>query len=513
MTKTNARIAGILERLRHTAAVRCALPMADYDLLQRYVSYRDEVAFAELVRRHGPMVMGLCWRLLRHRQDAEDAFQAAFLVLARKAGSIRKRASLASWLHCVAVRAATRLRTANGRRHARQAPLGDVVPMACPEDLTLWETQHVLDEELGRLPNRYRAPLLLCCVQGRTRDEAAQQLGWSLGVLRGRLERGRELLRARLARRGVALAVALLPLSAVGAGQAPMLPALLASTVRAALGPAHASAAAVSARAAALAQGVIQAMFLAKVKVVAVGLLVLAFLGTGAGVVTFRAQAQDSRLSPVAQRIREDAQPPRREPTVAELQREIDRLRLELEQARHLLQLANKEILDLRAARAKAAKGGPEGGDLDPTALPERVRKAIPEERLNWIRKLPGDQLAAFSPDRKLLAAAHEKAFSIFDVETGKEMRRFIGHADAVSALAFAPDGKRLASGSKDRSAILWDLPTGKQLLRISRQTPVEAVAFTPDGRRLVVREKGQTTEINVDTGKVIRVETRPPVQ
>jgi RNA polymerase sigma factor (sigma-70 family) len=502
MSHSSTRIGFILERIRHTVAAQGAVQACDHDLLARYVSARDESAFAALVTRYGPLVMGLCWRLLRHRQDAEDAFQAAFLVLARKAGSIRKRELLASWLHSVAFRAATRLRAANARRRARQTALMDVPQARGCEDLTLGETQRVLEEELNRLADKYRAPLLLCCVQGRTRDEAAQQLGWSLGVLRGRLDRGRELLRARLARRGVALSGALLPLAAAGVSEAALLPALVSSTVRAALGaaPSSVSAAAASAQAAALAQGVIQAMFLAKMKVVAIGVLLLALVGTSAGVVTYRAQAQEVRPTVVAQTGRENPfQSPRAETDPAQLRREIARLRLELEQTRLLLKLANQEILELRAARAQAGKS-------DAKADPDLVRKRAVQALGTLDKKQPpDDHQSALSPDRRVIAAAQQNAVSIFDAETGKEMRRFLGHGDTVSAVAFTPDGKRLASGSKDSSVILWDVATGKQILRYAAQNPVNTLTFTPDGRRLVIGHKGQTSEIDVQTGQVIR--------
>src|SRR5260370_15296860 len=239
MSLANAKMGSLLARIRQAALVQSSCHWTDHDLLQRYIANKDESAFAGLVKRYGPMVLGLCWRILRHRQDAEDAFQAAFLVLARKAGAIRKRASLAGWLHSVALRAALKLRAGNARRGARNTALVDIPQAQHGEDPTLWETQQVLEEELQRLADKYRAPLLLCCVQGRTRDEAARQLGWSLGVLRGRLDRGRQLLRARLARRGIALSAALLPLGVAARREAGGVPALLASTIRAALRAAH----------------------------------------------------------------------------------------------------------------------------------------------------------------------------------------------------------------------------------------------------------------------------------
>jgi RNA polymerase sigma factor (sigma-70 family) len=375
MPKANAKIGGFLERLRHVVAAQSCRHRTDHDLLEEYVARQDEMAFAGLVDRYGPMVMGLCRRQLRHRQDAEDAFQAVFLVLARKAGGIRKSASLPGWLHSVALRAAMRLRAGQARRRARETALIDVAEANHGADVTVRETQQVLEEELDRLADKYRAPLLLCCVQGKTRDEAAQQLGWRLGVLRGRLDRGRELLRGRLSRRGVTLPAVLLPLGIAATSEAAVVPALLSSTVRAAVGSAHtqAATAALSAPAAALAQGVIQAMFLTKIKMCAAGLMLLAAVGTGAGVFTYRADAQE-RGSGAGEKRRGAAQAAKGELDRAELQREIERLRLELEQTRLLLKVAKEEILNMRdqvrslkaaaATQDRAAKDVADGAAL-----------------------------------------------------------------------------------------------------------------------------------------------------
>jgi RNA polymerase sigma factor (sigma-70 family) len=199
----------VLHHVRRLAAVHAGGRPSDQDLLSRFVRDRDEAAFAALVERHAGLVLGVCRRLLRHAHDAEDACQATFLVLARRAATIRKQASLASWLHGVAFRAAANLRRTRARRSAHETALAEP-PATPPADVTWREVQAVLDEELARLPERLRAPLVLCYLEGRTRDEAAQLLGWSPGALRGRLERGRERLRARLTRRGLALPTALL---------------------------------------------------------------------------------------------------------------------------------------------------------------------------------------------------------------------------------------------------------------------------------------------------------------
>jgi RNA polymerase sigma factor (sigma-70 family) len=521
MSKSNGKIGRILERVRNVVAVQNCCQLADHELLQRYVTAQDESAFAALVKRHGSLVMGLCWRILRHQQDAEDAFQAAFLVFARKAGTIRKSESIASWLHSVAFRAANKLRASQARRRARcQTQFGletllDVPQADFSRDLSCRETQRVLEEELNRLPDKYRAPLLLCCVEGRTRDEAAQQLGWSLGVLRGRLDRGRELLRARLVRRGLSLSVALLALGVAGTSHAAVTPALLSSTVQAATGAVRslAGAGAVSAQATALAQGVIQAMFLAKVKIIAVGLLTFIFLGAGVGFVTYQAHAQDGQ--PVARvQTKQDAkQPPVEAMDAVQLKREIERLRLELEQTRLLLKLANQEILELRAARADAA--ALEKANRDAAELARKAAMALELDVRNAtieaLGRKPimdlGIHHAALSPDRKVIAGTQGKKYvTIFDAETGKELRRFVGHSDEVSGSAFAPNGKILASGSRDKTVILWDIQTGKQIAMFAHQEPVVSVTFSPDGKQVMVHGKSMTSEIDATTGKLNRV-------
>jgi RNA polymerase sigma factor (sigma-70 family) len=279
---------GVLQHIRKLVAAGHGGVPADDELLERFVRRRDEEAFAALVQRHGPMVQGVCRRLLKDAHDAEDACQAAFLVLARRAGSIRKRESVGSWLYGVAYRAAANLRRQVARRRGREVPAVDLAQP--PAEVGWREVRAVLDEELQRLPERFRAPLLLCCLEGRTRDEAAQELGWSVGTLRGRLERGRELLRARLKRRGVGLSSALLALLLTGRAATAAVPAaLVVSIVRAAVPRAAGqapAAGAVSAQAAAVAEGVVRAMLMTRLKLVTGVLLVLGVVGLGAGVLT-----------------------------------------------------------------------------------------------------------------------------------------------------------------------------------------------------------------------------------
>ncbi len=207
MSKQQAEI--VLHHLRRMASPSATSLESDGHLLEHFVARRDEAAFSALLKRHGAMVLRVCRRILRDGHEAEDAFQATFLILARKAGTIRKQQSLSSWLYSVAYHTAIRARAEAIRRnelpaHAPCRPAVD--PLA---EVSGRELLQVLDEELQHLPEKYRAPLLLCYLEGRTQDEAARQLGWSPQVLRGRVERGRTLLRRRLLRRGLGLSAAL----------------------------------------------------------------------------------------------------------------------------------------------------------------------------------------------------------------------------------------------------------------------------------------------------------------
>lgn len=202
----------------------------DAELIERYVSLNDETAFAHLVERHGSLVLGVCRRVLHNHHDAEDAFQATFLVLARKARHIRQGHALSGWLYKVAYHLAVKLRSSTERRRRAEHQPTRVSEKPAEDRLAWDDLRKVLDEELARLPEKYRVPLLLCCLAGRTRDEAAQQLGWTLGALKMRLERGRQLLRSRLERRGLTVSAALLAMMLAQQATASSVPALLATT-------------------------------------------------------------------------------------------------------------------------------------------------------------------------------------------------------------------------------------------------------------------------------------------
>jgi RNA polymerase sigma factor (sigma-70 family) len=182
----------------------------DNVLLERFTARRDEAAFTALVRRYGPLVLGICRRVLQHEQDAEDAFQAVFCVLARKAGTLRPGTAVGAWLYTVTYRIARKAKANQVRRHMRETDLPDLpAPDHSPE--WLWrELRPVLDEEVSRLPERFRRPFVLCCLEGKTNEQAAAQLNCPLGTVLSRLARARERLRARLTRRGLTLSAEML---------------------------------------------------------------------------------------------------------------------------------------------------------------------------------------------------------------------------------------------------------------------------------------------------------------
>jgi RNA polymerase sigma factor (sigma-70 family) len=265
----------------------------DGELLARFVAARDEGSFAVLVRRHGPMVLGVCRRVLRHHQDAEDAFQAAFLVLARKAAVVRPEA-VAAYLHAVAYRTALEARGVNARRRAREMQVEDLpqTPIA-PAEAQDWRP--VLDRELGRLPEKYRRLIVLCDLAGRSRKEVAGQLGLAEGTLSSRLAAARQMLARRLTRCGVTLSAGVLAAGFSEEAAASVPVALLDSTARyaALVAGGHA---ALTTPAAVLMQGVLKAMFLKKLTF-ALG-MALAALVLGAGGLAFRAAGQDGAAGP-----------------------------------------------------------------------------------------------------------------------------------------------------------------------------------------------------------------------
>jgi RNA polymerase sigma factor (sigma-70 family) len=294
---SSAPVSAVLGYVRKLAAARKDDELPDHQLLERFALDRDEAAFAALLNRHGPMVLGVCRSVLHNLHDAEDAFQATFLVLARKANSIHRRETVSSWLHRVAYHLAVDAQADAARRRSFEKRAA-TMPSADPVlDLSVRELRRVLNEELRQLPEEYRAPLVLCCLEERSLEEAARLLGWTRWTVKGRLQRGRQRLRARLRRRGLELALGLFAtLLSTRSVSAQVPAALVDSTLRAALKVAAGQgvvAGVVSAEVAALVQGASKTMFSGKAKIATVLLLAISVTAAVCGVMRHRAAAAD----------------------------------------------------------------------------------------------------------------------------------------------------------------------------------------------------------------------------
>jgi RNA polymerase sigma factor (sigma-70 family) len=428
--------------------------VTDAQLLERFATHGDETAFELLLRRHAGMVWQVCRRVLRDPHHAEDAFQATFLILVRKAGSIAKRGALAGWLYRVAYHAALRARSRVERRAVREkqaldleltVAAADPVPEFLRRDL--WS---VLDRELNALPEKYRAAVVLCYLEGKTYDEAARQLGCPKGTLSTRLTQAREILRQRLARQGVALSGGGLaaylgrPTTAAGAPVA-LVEATWTAARRFALEP-TAVTNMISAEAFALARGVLRTMFLTKLKLAA-GALAVLVAGLAVASWTYQAPAGE----PGHQR-------PAHVPTPVNFR---------------------KEVGDVRSFHGHTA----------PVLC------------------------VAFSSDgRRILSSSMDATVRLWDVETGKELRRLQGHTDRVDCVTFVPgDDRRALSCAWDGTVRLWDLDRGRQLQCFHPPgrpgIHLTNVIFFRDGKRILVNavDNDSLLIMDIETGKVVK--------
>jgi RNA polymerase sigma factor (sigma-70 family) len=494
---TTKRLGTLVRHIHKLAGPQVPAEQSDGDLLRRFTAYREEAAFSALVERHGPLVLAVCRRVLRHEQDAEDAFQATFLVLARRAASIRRQQSVASWLYGVAHRTALRARRAAAKRPAVTAgrnPGGQADP---PSEASLRELQRLLDEEVSRLPEKYRAPFVLCCLEGLSRAEAAQRLGWNEGTLSGRLALARSQLRRRLTCRGVSLTAALCALALCPAAKAAVPAALAAAAVRGVL---PGAAEAVSQRAAALAEGTLRALALTRIKLMAVLLLVLGAAVVGAGLHTLGAPTG----SPA-----EENRPAAASPAVPTG-----------EKAR-----ADRYGDPLPAgalARMGTVRFRSEGGANWIAFLPgDKTLMTLGERVLSFWdvatgkeRRSPADlgwgSAYALSSDGRVLAVATGPDYAIYlwEVAGGKDLRQLRGHQDQIRAVAFTADGRTLVSGGHDKTVRVWDTATGKEVRRIQEGSMVLAVAVSPDGKTLAAASGETSSTVRLRetaTGKELR--------
>jgi RNA polymerase sigma factor (sigma-70 family) len=508
----SGQLAYVLHCLRRLGAGPPEAAPTDADLLRRFVAGRDEDAFAALVARHGPMVYAVCRRLLRHAYDAEDAFQATFLVLARKAASIRRGQALAAWLHEVARRVAARARDDAGRRRARERQVRPMTPPPGPDPVTLDELRAVLDEELAGLPEKYRTALVLCDLEGRTHQEAAAEIGCPPGSVSWRVSRARTLLRGRLTRRGITLSAAALTAVLTDRASA-ALPALLAvAAVRAAT----AAPAGVPAHVIALAEKSIQEMGMSKLPH-ALALLLAATLVAGALALQARQSGQPPAEPgpPPGERVKAPSPAVDRYgdplPAGALLRLGTVRMRHETNTACAAFAPHGRSVIvsdaqgnlvfwdtatgkELRRLRdgpsvvhalavtpdGKAVAAGSWGHVTfyDLATLARTARWPVENDAIKDI---------LFTPDGKTMALQYQgKVIDLYDTATGKRRHRLEGHRGNVNTIALSPDGKLLASGAwEDPTLRLWDVATGRQVRGLAHPEDVLAVAFSPDGKEL----------------------------
>jgi RNA polymerase sigma factor (sigma-70 family) len=437
----------VIEHLRRLHGVADAAQRSDRELLRSFVSNNDQDAFAVVVTRHAPLVWGVCRRILGHRHDAEDAFQATFLVLARKAGSAGWQASVGGWLYTVAQRLAVRARKQAERRRACEREASQT-PRA---ESSLCELAAVVDEELRRLPAKYRDPLLLHYLEDVTAETAARQLGLSRGTFYNRLNRGRDLLRARLSRQGLSLAAPLLAAALTHEAEAAA-PSLIQAALRGATEG-------VPERVAILAAEALRNTLLTKLKIgVAMGLL----MGMAAGGVAMLTPQATPSPTPRAER---PADQPKGE--------------------------------DKAAQRV----------DRDGEPLPEGAVARLGTRHFR-IEFHQASELT-FAPDGKTLAVASMIGLWLFDATTGKQTEFSRPPYTNYWRVAFSPDGKQLLAAAQrlnphpgKTAAQIWDMAGGRKTTEVELEN-ILRVGWTAEGQPLVACQGNDAIDLHeIATGR-----------
>ncbi|VTR96182.1 wd-40 repeat protein : Uncultured bacterium genome assembly Metasoil_fosmids_resub OS=uncultured bacterium PE=4 SV=1: Sigma70_r2: Sigma70_r4_2: WD40: WD40: PQQ_2: WD40 [Gemmata massiliana] len=468
-----------MSRFRPLVAARLsAAPDSDGGLVERFVTAADQDAFAELVRRHGPMVLGVCRRAARDSELADDAFQATFLTLARKAGGLTNPAAVASWLFGVARRVASKARRREAARGRLIRPSRAVPPSEPSPDWT--DLLTALDDELARLPDRYRAPLLACYLDGRTQDEAARQLGWSQSTLRRRLDAARTLLKERMTARGATLGGGLI----AGILSPTAAPAVSVPLTRAVAD--HAAGASPPPR--------VLALFGEANRTSARAALVLAG-ATLSAVLVWAAWSPGDR-PPAGEKTAPLATASEKTEALAPVDTFGDPLPVDA-----LARLGTVRFRD--GAHVRAIAFAPDGKTVASAGFHARVHvweSATGKELLRFNgedSRLPGFEVIlglAFSPDGKTLAMARINGSAcLCEAATGRERHRLTGRAGWV---AFAPDGKTVAYGPTNTDPDepvfrLADVETGKELYALKeRKGAVATGTFSPDGKTLAAADE-----------------------
>jgi RNA polymerase sigma factor (sigma-70 family) len=550
----------VLQDLRRCALRHEGAERTDGQLLEDFRRSQDPLALEVLVRRHAPMVWGVCRRTLANHHEAEDAFQATFLVLLRKAVSIRTPELLPNWLYRVAYQTARKARQRAALRGSREKQVQVLPEPPDPrKDTAGLDLRAAIDEELGRLPEKYRTAILLCDLEGKTRQEAARQLRVPEGTVASRLATGRGLLAKRLIRRG--LSASAISLAAAGFQQAAsgaVPAALLANTVKAvgllAAGETVA-AGLISAEAPALAERVLRAMALTRLKRAGAGLIVATLMLAGGLGAVHALIARPDPPPPAPKAPREVGRVPVPEPPGEARRFTLEGLAWSVAfspDGRRVLigtdgnrvpvrvceVSTGKEVLTVQyeGCWSVALSSDGESIAVGSAAKPIQILDAVTGDLLRELPVKAGPvRNIVFSPDGRLIATSHEDgqlrlwdvgrgrllhtfpayhhafpahhesahsaaftpdgeqllvidpgtALRLYEVDSGKEVRRLEGHTDRVTDVAVSADGRRALSCSFDKTLRLWDLQTGKELCKLEgHDEGVHGVAFCPDGRR-----------------------------
>jgi RNA polymerase sigma factor (sigma-70 family) len=495
---TTETVQPLLQLIRRRVEDQLLVQMPDQELLRRFNDHQDETAFCAILRRHGPMVLDVCRGVLGNEDDVEDAFQATFLVLVHKVGSVRKAASLGSWLYGVAYRTALKARaqSATRRKHEGRTP---VCHTRQPDDLTWRELQQVLHEELARLPERYRAPLVSCYLQGKTQDEAALSLGVSEATLKKHAERGRALLQARLARRGFGptalVAFFVWPAATPSACLPPVLVSSAVQAARLLMSGKTATALLMLPRATTLADGLVRPMFFTKMKLATTVLLLAGLLGIA---MSASVPAGRTRASEPGGRICLVEDPKADGPATENRKPATDRAGDPLPQDAllRLGTLRQRRLYDDIFGRNQLLPDGKTVVTSSENAV-RWVDNATGRLKESW--PLPkGQHVLGFSHDGQLALLGDDGSLHLWDLVARKELRALEGKGEPGRAGAiFSPDGSVVAAHSDDtirRQGLVrvWDIVTGRKLWQESMVTGfwdngLTLVGFPPDCRTLVL--------------------------
>lgn len=503
--------------------------VSDQELVERFAQSRDEAAFRVIVERHGPMVHGVCLRALGCPHDAEDAFQATFLIFSQRAGSIRKSASLASWLHGVARRVTNELQRSQHRRQRREQAATTPTTKSPVDELSWAEVKTGLDEELERLPAAYREVVVLCYLEGQTRDEAAQRLGVEVGVVKGRLERGRKLLADRMTKRGLTLSAGLLTVA--------LSPGTVSATARAGslFAAGESLVPVVSPSVISLTNNVLKGMVMTKLKLIAASLvcslvLVSAVAVAAGGLLYQTLAAQPPKSEPGKAQPGVPGKEPPGVPTVAELKPVIVKQDAQIQRVawsaddKLVATIGTRyEIVESRDSDGKNPQNVlmPHSTVKVWDAMTGELKKSLGEEKDTYIYAV------AFSPDKKRVAIAGSQVGLAREKPGRGDFVRILNAGTwaveqelddpaGVSELAFSPDGKVLALGGgsylaeKGTFVQMWDVGREKIIggtklgagpaaakppepgERPKGQEWLRGLAFSPDGKTLAAAKFSQ---------------------